>query len=246
MPWSHLICATAMQSLVLAGTFAETQDERMHLWQDGTGAIGLIRAGEQSAALPVIEAILKAIDSADSHFRFAPDIVTAIAGYAILPQTPNRGRNCTCSEDECVAWGLAKSNPFVLDVQVLQGGEIEVQVGDYTQGESQLKEFLTENRFEFGNTGRKTSGFMLMATVCALLVRTDYNNSTALNRHNDVSNEQLFGRFVEFLKSMSKGKSGWGDYSLLAKVADYPEIDMRFDYATSRPGFACTVNWGKL
>jgi hypothetical protein len=67
-----------------------------------------------------------------------------------------------------------------------------------------------------------------------------------LPRHEDIAPERFFEQVAEFLKTMKVGRTVWGDNGLIAKVVDYPEMDMRFDYATSRPGFACTVNWGKL
>jgi hypothetical protein len=105
---------------------------------------------------------------------------------------------------------------------------------------------LIAQKFETDIPDRRTTGFFQLTAVCLALVKSQRRNGAVLPRHEGLSPEHFSEQIVNFLKTMTMGRSVWGDDGLLAKVVDHPEMNMRFDYATSRPGFACTVGWGKL
>jgi hypothetical protein len=120
-----------------------------------------------------MENLLKYIGGIDSHFSFAPDIVSAM-GVPVLSSNARRGVNYTCEEAECVAFGMLKSNPFMVHLQILQGNAIEIYVGDYTQGRDELMKWMSEMRFD-ADGGTKVSGGLQFIAACSALAGRIYN-----------------------------------------------------------------------
>jgi hypothetical protein len=192
---------------------------------------------QQSPVAPIMENLLKYIGRIDSHFSFAPDIVSAM-GVSVLYSNPARGVNYTCETTECVAFGLLKSNPFMVHLQILQGNVIEVYVGDYTQGHDELMKWTSEMKFD-ADGGRKVSGVLQYIAACSALAGRIYNGGQFTLRDPGMTTDRIKILIAKAIVSGQQAPFG-------GRVGDIPELNMRLDFGVSRMGDTCILNMGRL